>query len=163
MRDILGRYGAQEYGFRIQGLAAHVVFRQGALVRDVNSSGHPDIFALDDAGPLKFEIEADAGSLRDRQLTKSDIDGLAPQQKGERGYFGVLVINPRLRWSLVPWTTISRRRGPLQLAVLQAVEDSAISTRWTEEMIQMVCGNMEQLWMYSFRWLKHRALSGRPL
>ena len=53
--------GLSEFGYRIQGLAAHVLLRLGAKVLQINSQGHPDIIAEAERGLIRIEVEADAG------------------------------------------------------------------------------------------------------
>ena len=50
---------ASGFGYKIQALAAHVLVRLGYRVKEVNSSGHPDIAAARNGREFRFEIEAE--------------------------------------------------------------------------------------------------------
>ena len=74
-----------EFGYKIQALAAHVLLRLDCQVQEINQYGHPDIVATRDAEELRFEIEAEVGGPRLRQLTNQDFASLI-DSSGAVGY-----------------------------------------------------------------------------
>ncbi len=153
-----------ELGFRIQGLAAHVLLRLGLRVVEVNSIGHPDIVAEAERGFVRVEVEADLHGWRARALTKEDLDAIAPRGSLDRGYFAVAICGPYPRWIVVDSVLLQRRRGtPASPAIFQALCDSEASALWTAEFISLLLSHCEHLVSFSFDFLVRRALEGRPL
>lgn len=162
-RDLLRRTGPIEFGYRVQGLAAHVLLRLGVEVLDVKASGHPDITAQDTLGILRIEVEADTGSLRERQLTRADFGGLAPQRPGDRGYFALLLTGPRIRWIVTAHQVLAGRHKPLEIATLTSLADRQLSSDWTEAMVLIGEKHFDSMWFYSFNSLRKRAIEGYAL
>ena len=153
-----------EFGFRIQGLAAHVLLRLGARVLKINSQGHPDIVADTERGFIRIEVEADIHGSRPRVLTEEDLDGIAPREATDKGYFALALCGPYPRWLLVDHSRLRRRRGtPASPAILQGLSDTEASERWTTEFITLLLTHCPHLRAYSFSFLVRRALEGRPL
>lgn len=153
-----------EFGFRIQGLAAHVLLRLGARVLQVNSQGHPDIFAETGIGSIRVEVEADIHGYRPRLLTEEDLDGIAPRKITDKGYFALALCGPYPRWLLVDHSRLHRRHDtPASPAILKALSDVEASEQWTSEFITLLLTHCQHLLAYSFDLLARRALEGRPL
>jgi hypothetical protein len=153
-----------EFGFRIQGLAAHVLLRLGAQVLEVNSQGHPDIVAETERGSIRVEVEADIHGSRPRLLTIEDLDGIAPQKTIDKGYFALALCGPYPQWLLVEHSRLLRRHGtPASPAILKALSDAEASEQWTSEFIKLLLTHCQHLPVYSFDLLARRALEGRPL
>ena len=162
-RNLLQRTGPIEFGYRVQGFAAHVLLRLGVSVLELKASGHPDITAQDTRGILRFEVEADTGSLRERQLTRGDFDGLAPQRPGDRGYFALLLTGPRIRWIVTRHQSLTCRHKPLPIATLASLSDRRLSSDWTEAMVLIGEKYFDSMWFYSFNSLRKRAIQGHAL
>lgn len=163
LRSLLRRVGRSEFGYRVQGLAAHVLLRLGATVLDVKASGHPDITAQDDQGIMRIEVEADTGSSRERQLTGADYVGMASDRRGDRGYFALLLMGPRVRWVITPLENLSVRSKPLPISTVTSLADVQLSFAWTEAMVSIVVEHYEKIWFYSFDSLRQRSLNGQVL
>lgn len=153
-----------EFGFRIQGLAAHVMLRLGFRVLQVNSQGHPDIVAEIERGLIRIEVEADTQGFRARALTEEDLDGIEPGRTTDKGYFAVVLCGPYPRWILVDYARLRRRRGtPASPALLQALADTEASKQWTAEFIKLLVSNCQHLPVFSFDFLTKQALEGNPI
>jgi hypothetical protein len=153
-----------EFGFRIQGLAAHVLLRLGARVLKVNSQGHPDIVAETDRGSIRVEVEANIRGSRPRLLTKEDLDGIAPRKTIDKGYFALALCGPYPQWLLVEHSRLRRRHDtPASPAILKGLSDVEASEQWTSEFIKLLLTHCRHLPAYSFDLLVRRALEGRPL
>jgi hypothetical protein len=153
-----------EFGYRIQGLAAHVLLRLGARVLQINSQGHPDIVAETERGFIRFEVEADLHGARARIPTEEDLDGIAPRGVTDKGYFALALCGPYPRWFLVDYIHLRRRHGnPASPAIIQAISDAQVSEQWTTEFIALILAHRQHLQVYSFDFLVRRALEGKPL
>lgn len=164
LKALRGAVELSEFGFRIQGLAAHVLSRLGARVLEVNSQGHPDIVAETDRGLMRIEVEADMQGSRARALTEEDLDGIAPRSPTDKGYFALALCGPYPRWLLIDYSRLRRRYGtPASPAILQALSDAEVSKRWTAEFTTLLITHCGHLPAFSFDFLTRRALEGRPL
>ncbi len=156
--------GLSELGFRIQGLAAHVLLRLGARVLEINSQGHPDIVAEIERGLMRIEVEADMQGSRARALTEEDLDGIAPRSPTDKGYFALALCGPYPRWLLIDYSRLRRRFGkPASPAILQGLSDAEASERWTAEFITLLITHCQHLHVFSFDFLVRRALEGKSL
>jgi len=163
MVALLRKVGGVEYGYRVQGLAAHVLLRLGEQPTIINASGHPDIVATSASGEVRLEIEADLGSHGARNPTVDDLSALRPRTAADSGFFAYLVAGPKLRWLLVPYEALVERRRPIPIAIAAALADREKSAVWTDTMNSLVCQHQERLWYLSFSALTRRALSGKGL
>ena len=164
LETLRGAVGLSEFGYRIQGLAAHVLLRIGARVLEVNSQGHPDIIAETDKGLIRIEVEADIHGSRARALTEEVLDGMEPRSAADKGYFALALCGPYPRWLLVDYSPLRRRHGtPASPAILQALSDAEDSERWTAEFITLLVTHCRHLPAFSFDFLARRALEGRAL
>ena len=153
-----------EFGYRIQGLAGHVLLRLGFQILQINAAGHPDILARNQQGLVRLEIEADMFGCRARELTLADLLAIAPQGVLEKGYFAVALCGPYPRWAIVDSTVLHRRFGnPASPAILQALRDVKMSDAWTTEFINLLASQGEHLLTFSYEFLVQRALADRPV
>lgn len=123
----------QEFGNRIQAVAAHILLRLGYHIAAVKWRGHPDITAWRDGLEYRFEVEAQVTGPRPRQLEKEDFDGLLSVPHAQ-GYYA-LAISPHTRppWLLVPASSLVNRQLPSRNALLEALSDRDYSAAWTDE------------------------------
>lgn len=164
LEKLKGAIGLSEFGFRIQGLAAHVLLRLGARVLQINSQGHPDIVAEIERGLVRIEVEADMHGSRARSPTEEDLDAIAPHSLADKGYFAVALCGPYPRWLLVEYERLRRRHGkPSSPAILQALADTEASERWTAEFVELLINHCTRLPSFSFDFLARRAKEGRSL
>jgi hypothetical protein len=165
LETLRGAVKPSEFGFRIQGLAAHILLRLGARVLQINTQGHPDIVAEIERGLMRIEVEADIhGSCAARLLTEEDLDAIAPRRITDRGYFALALCGPYPRWLLIEYSRLRRRRQtPASPAILQALSDVEASERWTAEFIALLLTHCRHLPAYSFDFLARQALEGKSL
>lgn len=164
LETLRGAVGVSEFGYRVQGLAAHVLLRLGARVLQINSQGHPDIVAELDRGLIRVEVESDFHGARAHALTQEDLDGIVPRSATDKGYFAIALCGPYPRWLLVDHARLRRRHGtPASPAVLQALADPETSKQWTMEFIALLMAHCERLPLLTFDFLVRRALEGKPL
>lgn len=152
-----------EFGFRIQGLAAHVLLRLGARILEVNSKGHPDIVAEDQRGIMRIEVEADIHGFRARTLEEADFKAIAPRSPTDKGYFALALCGPYPRWLVMDYARLRRRASPASPAIFQALAESEPSARWTSEFIDLVVRHHQHLRIFSFGFLCRLALQGKSL
>lgn len=163
VEDIKRITSASEFGFIIQGLAAHILLRLGAGVLEINSSGHPDIVAEYSTHIVRYEIEADMGGYRDRLLTQADINSLSPKKPTDKGYFALALCGPYPSWVLLDYSVIRRRTIRTSPIVLRTLSDKQASDLWTKEFISLILRNQKNLKLFSFDYLCRLAIEGRPL
>ena len=164
LESLLSSIELSEFGFRIQGMAAHVLLRLGARILEINSQGHPDIMAESGTGRIFVEVEADIHQLRPRALTDEDLKGITPLRFGDSGYFAVALCSPFPRWLLIEHSRLQRRRGiPALPSVLRALANKDISNLWTSAFIDFLTTNCQNLKYFSYQFLEQRAIEGRPL
>lgn len=150
-----------EFGYKVQALAAHVLLRLDHRVEAINRSGHPDIVATWGIDRLHFEIEAEVGGPRPRQLTDEDFASLTDLH-GVVGYFGLAISFPTPRWVLVPAKRLVGRR-PSSNVLLEALSDKDFSAAWTYEYINLLNDECRRIGRASFSHLCESALAGRGL
>lgn len=156
--------GPVELGFRVQGLAAHILLRLGARVLEINSQGHPDIVAENERGIMRIEVEAHIHGSRARLLTKEDLEAIAPRRSTDQGYFALALCSPYPTWLLIEYSRLQRRHGtPASPAILQALSDAETSKRWTAEFITLLIEHCQHLPAFLFDFLVRRALEGKSL
>lgn len=163
MASLLKQVGVAEYGYRLQGLAAHVLLRLGWVVTEINAIGHPDISASRAGRAIRLEVECDTGGHACRQPALADLEGLRPLAPGDSGYFAFFSLGPRVRWLLVPVELLERRRNPIPIATIAALAELSISLDWTRTMVSLLMERHRNVWSYSYRSLRRRALGGDSL
>ena len=150
-----------EFGFRVQGLAAHVLLALGYRIHAVKESRHPDILASRDGQEFRFEVEAEVGRPRLRQLTDADfnsLDGIP----GSVGYYALAIKFPTPYWVLVPARKMIDR-PPMPNILLEALSDKEYSAEWTREYVKLIEGGCQRIGLATFGDLKHWALNGRTI
>ena len=152
---------SQQFGFKIQALAAHVLLRLGFRINAVNSSGHPDIVAIKDGSEFRFEVEAEVEDPRRRMLTEKDMASLLGRSDVS-GYYALAISFPDPRWVLVAANKLVGRR-PVPNMLLEALSDSDFSSMWTLEYINILSSSCSEIGRMSFHRLSERALRGRSL
>lgn len=151
-----------EFGYKVQALAAHVLLILDHRVVEVSPQGHPDIVSVKDGQEFRFEVEAEVIGSRRRMLTPSDIEGLH-SDTGAIGYFALAVSFPRPYWVLVPAQRLARRSMPAGNALLEALSDKVLSSKWTDEYLLMVNRSCREILHRSFDQLVRRAQRGSRL
>ena len=150
-----------EFGYKMQALAAHVLIRLNYRIEEINPSGHPDIVATRGLEWLHFEVEAEVGGQRRRQLTAADFASLV-EVPGVVGYFALAITFPTPRWILVPAERLVGRKPSLHV-LLEALSDRGFSDAWTYEYVNMLNQECRRVRRTSFKALCTRAKAGRGL
>ena len=150
-----------EFGYRVQGLAAHVLIGMGYQIGAVNQSGHPDIVAVKDGMEFRFEVEAEVGRPRLRQLTDADFSSLT-EVPNAVGYYALAISVPTPYWVLVPALKLIDR-PPSPNILFEALSDKEYSAEWTREYIKLLDGACRRIGLASFADLRQMALNGRRI
>ena len=151
-----------EFGYKMQGIAAHVLLRLGYRIDSNNPSGNPDIVASIGGTEYRFEVEAEVVGPRPRKLTKADLASLT-ESSNIVGYFGLAIISPSPSWILVPATKLVRKTLPLNNMWLEALSDKSYSEAWTREFHKLLQESCRLIEFASFSKLKQMALEGQRL
>jgi len=157
--------GDSEFGYRMQGVFAHVLIRLGGEVREVNAQGHPDILARMSDHCLKVQVKTALHSTTSRQfeLAEGDLTGIQ-SGSGNRGYLAVLDCAPPVAWLLVPEARMRSSVGrAVHIATLQAERDAAFSEDCTECFLDLLAVLGPRLPNLTYRLLAKRALRGEGL
>ena len=155
------KVSSSEFGYRVQGLAAHVLLRLGCQIEEINRAGHPDIVATRAGQELRFEVETEVTGPRARQLTRDDFASLIDDSEVV-GYFALAISYPNPRWILVPAKQLLGRR-PSSNVLLDALSDQEFSKAWTYEYTNMLDAHCRRIVRSSFARLRSLALEGRGL
>lgn len=151
----------QEFGYKIQALAAHVLLRLNHRVTTVNATRHPDVVTVKGEREFRFEVEAEVSGVKKALLTPADFAGLL--SPGGFGFFALAVSFPRPFWVLVPAESLARRNKPAGHALLKALSDKAFSSAWTHEYVSLLGRSCRDVLDRSFDQLVQRAIDGRAL
>lgn len=161
IEDLRLSVSPSEFGYKVQALAAHALIRLNYRIEEINPSGHPDIVATRGLEWLHFEVEAEVGGQRRRQLTDADFASLV-KVPGVIGYFALAITFPTPRWILVPAERLVGRR-PSMHVLLEALSDRGFSDAWTCQYISLLNEECRRVRQTSFRALCERAREGRGL
>jgi hypothetical protein len=156
--------GDGEFGFRAQGLLAHVLLRLGARITVINAQGHPDIEALFGEQHLVIEVEITRLTGRDHVLKADDLASICPRARGMTGYLAILDCVLPVKWLLVNHNRLRYRSlGVISLSTVRAVSDKALSEECTREFAKLILECEDRLENLTFHLLAARALSGEPV
>jgi len=161
---LLGRLRAKvgdiEFGYRAQGLFAHVLNEIGASVLEVNNTGHPDITALLEGRLTRVEVEISSIGKRYHVIKKDDAHAIAPTtERNEQGYLAVLDIAEPVRWAPIEYSRIRHRLGRQPVATLHALADRKFAKTCNDAFVEIIIANAERLPALTF----HRLCQGvRP-
>ena len=155
------RVSPNEFGYRAQGLAAQVLLGLGYQINSVNQSGHPDIAATKDGREFRFEVEAEVGRPRLRQLSDDDLRSLT-EVHNVVGYYALAICFPTPYWVLVPASKLIDR-PPAPNILFEALSNKEYSAAWTREYIKMLNGACLRIGLASFGDLRQMALNGRQI
>lgn len=159
--DLRIRVGNIEFGYRIQGLLAHVFMRLGGVVVELNSQGHPDLVINLD-GRFPVEVEAAPASVRSHTLKIEDIDSVKGMTKP--GYLAVLDCALPVAWIMLGHGRLKRQGpGPVSLVTLRAMAEARLSRLCTEEFIKLIGNVQDRILNLTFHLLRERALRGQGL
>lgn len=158
LRRLRTDVGDIEFGFRAQGLFAHVLKQIGADVLEVRHQGHPDIIAQFSGRLTRVEVEIASMDKRYHVIKADDAEAIAPTERHERGYLAVLDIVEPIRWAPIAYSRIRRRLGRQPLATLHALADGELASACNDAFAEIIMANAERLPALTFRLLCQRVL-----
>ena len=150
--------GDIEFGYRAQGLFAHVLKRIGASVVDVKHQGHPDIIVLLGGRLTRIEVEIASMGERYHVIKADDAEAVAPTERNEQGYLAVLDIAEPVRWALIEYSRIRRRLGRWPLATLHALSHRELGRACNAAFAEIIIADAERLPALTFQLLRQRVL-----
>ncbi len=155
-----------EFGYRIQGLFAHVILHLNGKIIDIKPQGHPDIIA--NLGSHKLLIEVKVVISRNRRsnfsLGNNDIEGIKPSDVNETGYLAVFDCSAPPSWILVKYNRLRRQlQGSINLVSLRAMANRELSLECTQEFVTLISNHYYHLRNLDFPILCSRALKGDSL
>ena len=163
LEKLLADVGPIEMGFRVQGLAAHIVLALGYRVTEVKSSGHPDLTAQGELGIVRVEVEADTMGIGIHLPGSDDLAALRARSSYDQGYFAVAICSPLPRWIVVDSYRLEDRKAKLTLPLLDALCNREQSEEWSGLFEQLVLVHAHHVGDFSFEWLAEQALEQRCL
>ena len=147
-----------EFGYKIQVLAAHVLLRLGYTVTAINQYGHPDVSAVRAGNEFRFEVEAQAGNPRLRQLYDADFASLIGV-RNVTGYYALAISSPSPYWVVVPALKLVGR-PPSPNILMEALSDKEYSEEWTREYVGLLTEKCRLIRLANFSKLSEMALAG---
>jgi hypothetical protein len=155
--------GDAQFGYRMQGLFAHVLAKLGAVILEVNAQGHPDIKARTADTLLLVQVKSSkhSGPLS-FQLSSADIAGI-PSGERTKGYLAFLDCAEPVSWILLE-ASVARQflNRCMPIPALRAARDEQMSQDCTEVFVEMVLSAKNRLSLLTFPLLAKRALDGEP-
>jgi hypothetical protein len=160
LRRLRADVGDIEFGYRAQGLFAHVLKRMGASVLEVRNQGHPDIVASLNNHLTRFEIEIASKGDRHHVIKSDDLESIAPLLPNEVGYLAVLDMAEPLRWAVLEYSRVVGRLGRAPMSTLHAVADRELSKACNMAFSELILESVERLRALTFHLLCDRVLRG---
>lgn len=158
LRRLRAEVGDIEFGYRAQGLFAHVLRSVGASVVEVKNRGHPDIVVWLRGRLTRVEVEIAPIGERFHVIKADDVKAVTPVELGSQGYLAVLDIAEPVRWAPIEYSRLRHRQGRQPLAILHALADGRLARECNEAFADIVLANTEQLSALTFRLLRQRVL-----
>lgn len=158
--------GDSEFGYRIQGLLAHVFLRLGGSIIEIKPQGHPDIITSLGSHKFLLQVKTTYSKIRRRNfvLDYHDLLGIKPTDQNARGYLALLdcVVPPS--WILVNYNKLQRLiKGATHVITLRAMANKDLSLECTREFVDLVLKHQHHLRNLDFSILCSRALKGEGL
>ncbi len=142
--------GDIEFGYRAQGLFAHVLKEIGASVLRVRNTGHPDVTAVLDGQLTRVEVEIASISKRYHVIKEDDVRAVVPTSEREQGYLTVLDIAEPVRWAPIEYSRIRHRLGRQRLATLHALAKPELARECNDVFAEIVITNADRLLALTF-------------
>ena len=158
LRRLREEVGNVEFGYRAQGLFAHVLKQIGASVVDVRNQGHPDIIARLAGRLTRIEVEAAALGERYHVIKPDDAEGVAPTNRNEQGYLAVLDIAEPVRWAPIEFSRFRHRLGRQPLATLHALADRRLARACNDAFAEIIITDAKRLPALTYHLLCQRVL-----
>jgi hypothetical protein len=163
LEDLTVEIGPVEMGFRIQGIAAHILLAMGYSILEIKSSSHPDIIARNKIGITRVEVEANIQGIGTHLPLPADIASLLPQVYGDRGLFAISICSPLPKWIVIDYNKFQGKKNKLPISVLEALSNKELSNEWSQLFIKILTINSSHLKYFSFEYLSKLAKSNKCL
>lgn len=158
LRRLRADVGDIEFGYRAQGLFAHVLKRIGASVLEIRNQGHPDIVASLNGRLTRFEIEIASKADRHHAIKDDDLRSTAPVLRSDMGYLAVLDMAEPLRWAVMEHSRVRGRSGRVPMSTLHAVADRELSKACNVAFVELIVESIDRLPALTFHLLCDRVL-----
>ena len=158
LRSLRNDVGDIEFGYRAQGLFAHVLDRIGGSVVEVNNRGHPDIIAWLDGRLTRVEVEVASTGERSHVIKADDAEAVTPTGQDEQGYLAVLDIAEPVRWAPIEYARMRSRLGRQPLATLHALAQRDLARACNDAFAEMIIAEAKRLRALTFSLLRQRVL-----
>lgn len=158
--------GDSEFGYRIQGLLAHVFLRLGGEIIEIKPQGHPDIIATLGTHKLLLQVKTIYSKIRRRNFVMDyhDLLGIKPTDHSTLGYLALLDCVVPTFWILVRYDKLRRLMGgATHVVTLRAMANKDLSSECTQEFADLVLKHQYHLRNLDFSILCSRALKGEAL
>lgn len=158
--------GESEFGYRIQGLLAHVFLRLGGKIVNIKPQGHPDITVNLAGRTLLIQAKSVMSKARRQAfaIEAEDVEGIRPCGSTFVGYLAVLDCALPVSWILVSYQKLCRQGlAPVHMATLCAMADEQLSFECSDEFAKLILNYQSILPKLAFRILSGRALRGDAL
>ena len=153
LRRLRTEVGDIEFGYRAQGLFAHVLKQIGASVVEVRNQGHPDIIVLLGGRLTRIEVEIAPMGQRYHVIKADDAEAVAPSERNEQGYLAVLDIAEPVRWAPIEYSRFRRRLGKQPLATLHALAHRELARACNDAFVEIIIADAERLPALTFHLL----------
>jgi hypothetical protein len=163
LRRLRAEVGDIEFGYRAQGLFAHVLQRVGVSVAEIRNQGHPDIIGSLNGRLARFEIEIASKGDRHHVIKNDDVESIAPVLPNELGYLVVLDMAEPLRWAVMDYLRVRGRVGRAAISTLHAVADRDLSKACNVAFFEIIAESVRRLPALTFRLLCARVLRERAM
>ena len=128
------------------------------MVTAINQFGHPDVTAVRSGNEFHFEVEAEAGNPRLRQLYDADFASLTGVRNAT-GYYALAISFPSPYWVIVPASKLIGR-PPSPNILMEALSDKEYSEEWTREYVGLLKEKCRLIRLATFSKLSQMALAG---
>ena len=165
LNELRENVGDSEFGYRVQGIFAATLVCLDVKILEIRPQGHPDIIGMKENEIIKFEVEALLGKSRERIVDKKDIEAIKPHNKSEKGYIAVLYCRFPLKWLLIKYDRLKRRRVSerIPIVTMECLNDKKFSNEFTECFYKLILSNATRLFTFTFHFLRNKALDGVKL
>lgn len=158
LRRLRADVGDREFGYRAQGLFAHVLKQIGGSVIDVKSQGHPDIVIRLGGRLTRVEVEIASMGERYHVIKTEDAEAVAPIDPSEQGYLAVLDIAEPVRWAPIEHARLCHRLGRQPLSTLHALAHRELASECNQAFSELIIAEAERLPALTFHLLCQRIL-----
>jgi Holliday junction resolvase len=164
LNELYERVGDSEFGYRVQGLFAHILIYLDIRILEIKPRGHPDIIGAKENDIIKFEVETVLGNSRKRVVDIEDIEAINPYNKNEKGYIAILYCKFPPEWLLIDHNRLKWRVSErISIITIKSLGDKKFSNESTNCFYKLILSNKSRLFKLTFHHLCDKALRGEKL